>query len=73
MLFFIYCGNQKALSLRAIAYATDGNVGWILGAYRFPPQQEDLGKFTLALRRAANGRWMIFSDMDNPNAPPRRQ
>jgi hypothetical protein len=60
------------LSLRAIAYATSGTVGWILGAYRFGTMTEDLGKFTLTLRRAESGRWMIYSDMDNPNAPPRQ-
>lgn len=29
----------------------------------------DFGKFTLVLRRAAEGHWLIVSDMDNSNRP----
>lgn len=60
------------LSLRAIAYATSGDVGWILGAYRFGAEAEDTGKFTLTLRRDRDGRWLIYSDMDNANSSPRQ-
>jgi ketosteroid isomerase-like protein len=67
-----YNRDGGPLQLRAIAYATEGNVGYILGGYRYPPMTTDLGKFTLTLRRHASGRWLIYSDMDNPNARPRQ-
>ena len=60
------------LSLRAIAYAVDGNVGYILGGYTRERGQPDAGKFTLTLRKSADGRWLIYSDMDNPNSRPTR-
>jgi ketosteroid isomerase-like protein len=31
----------------------------------------DVGKFTLTLRKGADGRWLIVSDMDNGNRPSR--
>ena len=52
------------LSLRALAYATEGPVGYIVGAYG-PRAGEDTGKFILALRREKDGRWEITADMDN--------
>jgi hypothetical protein len=60
------------LMLRAIAYATEGDLGYIIGGYRYPPQTTDMGKFTLTLRRDASGYWVIYSDMDNANARPRQ-
>ena len=57
--------------MRAIAFATDGNVGYILGGYRYGTEAGDLGKFTLTLRKTRDGRWLIFSDMDNSNRRPR--
>jgi ketosteroid isomerase-like protein len=60
------------LSLRALAYATEGNVGYIIGGYTDQKGNPDIGKFTLTLRKGGDGRWMIVSDMDNGNAPPRR-
>jgi ketosteroid isomerase-like protein len=59
------------LRLRALAYAMDGNVGYIIGAYAYGDAPGDVGKFTLTLRQSG-GRWLIMSDMDNGNAPPRR-
>lgn len=59
------------LRLRALAFAMDGNVGFIIGAYAYGDAADDVGKFTLTLRRSG-GRWLIMSDMDNGNAPPRR-
>jgi ketosteroid isomerase-like protein len=59
------------LRLRALAFAMDGNVGFIIGAYAYGETPGDVGKFTLTLRRGG-GRWLIMSDMDNGNAPPRR-
>jgi ketosteroid isomerase-like protein len=60
------------LTLRALAYATADTVGYIIGAYGYDEGATDLGKFTLTLRRGPSGRWLIASDMDNGNAPPRR-
>jgi ketosteroid isomerase-like protein len=62
-----YQGHGGPLSLRAIAYATDGSVGYILGGYASEEGREDDGKFTLTLRRDGAERWWIFSDMDNAN------
>lgn len=59
------------LRLRPLAYATADSVGYIIGAYGYGDTPGDMGKFTLTLRRVS-GRWLIFSDMDNGNAPPRR-
>ena len=63
-------GGGGPLSLRALAYATDGSVGYIIGGYTTERGAPDMGKFTLTLRKGANGRWMIFSDMDNLNRRP---
>ncbi|ACF49842.1 DUF4440 domain-containing protein [Stenotrophomonas maltophilia] len=59
------------LRLRALAYSVDGNTGYIIGAYRYGNNMGDTGKFTLTLKRVGDGPWLIFSDMDNGNAPPR--
>jgi len=32
--------------------------------------EPDGGKFTLTLRKAGDGRWLIMSDMDNGNSRP---
>lgn len=53
------------LRLRALAFATADTVGYIIGAYGCGDASGDQGKFTLALRRAPEGRWLIASDMDN--------
>ena len=58
------------LALRAIAFAAEGDVGYIIGGYAYSTGTPDLGKFTLTLRREDGGRWMIFSDMDNSNRRP---
>lgn len=50
----------------------DGNVTYILGGYASSRGAPDAGKFTLTLRKRADGRWMIVSDIDNPNRPPQR-
>ena len=62
-----------ALRLRAIGFATADSVGYILGAYGYENAGPgDIGKFTLTLKRAPDGRWLINSDMDNLNPGPRR-
>lgn len=64
-----YSGPGGLLWLRAIAFATEGNVGYIIGGYSDRPGVPDHGKFTLTLRKDASGRWLIVSDMDNGNTP----
>ena len=62
-----YTDSGGPLSLRAVAFATQGNVGYIIGAYSRTPSAPDDGKFTLTLRRSPSGQWQIVSDMDNGN------
>ncbi|RIA20896.1 uncharacterized protein (TIGR02246 family) [Stenotrophomonas sp. AG209] len=67
-----YAGQGGSpLRLRALAYSAEGNVGYIIGAYTYGNNVGDTGKFTLTLKRVGDGPWLIFSDMDNSNAPPR--
>jgi len=65
-----YTGQGGPLALRAFAFGQEGAVGYILGGYAGSRGQPDDGKFTLTLRRSADGRWLIVSDMDNSNRPP---
>ena len=67
-----YAGPKGPLSLRAMAYAAEGSVAWIVGGYTMQRGEPDVGKFILALRKGPNGRWLIFSDMDTGNAGMRR-
>src|SRR5512132_4316418 len=60
------------LRLRALAYAVADTVGYIIGVYGYGDTKDDIGKFTLTLRRPRGGRWEIFSDMDNGNQPRRQ-
>ena len=62
-----YTGHGGSLALRAIAYAAEGNVGYIIGGYSGTAGAPDDGKFTLTLSKGADGRWLIMSDMDNSN------
>jgi ketosteroid isomerase-like protein len=71
-----YKDGGGPLSLRALAFATEGPVGYIIGAYGPRAGEKDTGKFILALRREKDGRWSIAADMDNvsqhrprPSAP----
>ncbi|HVT17514.1 MAG TPA: nuclear transport factor 2 family protein [Thermoanaerobaculia bacterium] len=66
-----YKGPGGPLVLRAFACATEGSVGYIIGGFARQYGQPDIGKFTLTLRKGADGRWLIVSDMDNGNRPPR--
>jgi len=67
-----YTGSGGPLSLRALAYATEGSIGYIIGAYGGERGKPDSGKFTLTLKKGPGDRWLIMSDMDNVNArrPP---
>lgn len=62
-----YTGHGGALSLRALAYAAEGAVGYIIGGYTDTVGKPDIGKFTLTLRKSPDGRWLIMSDMDSSN------
>jgi ketosteroid isomerase-like protein len=61
-----YAKSGGPLHLRALAYATSGDVGYLIGAYSYGDDPADVGKFNLALRRV-KGRWLIAADMDNSN------
>jgi ketosteroid isomerase-like protein len=63
----LYARNGSPLSLRAFAYAMQGDTGYIIGGYSGESGKPDDGKFTLTLRKAQDGRWLIVSDMDNSN------
>jgi ketosteroid isomerase-like protein len=59
--------RREARSLRAIAYAMDEDVAYIIGGYAEHPDGPDTGKFTLTLLRRSGGRWLIASMMSSPN------
>lgn len=67
-----YETSQGPLWLRAHAFAVADSVGYIVGAYGYgeEPNAPDGGKFLLALRRGADGRWLIAADLDNANRRP---
>ncbi len=62
-----YAKSGGPLALRALAFTTEGKVGYIIGAFGGKPGDPDWGKFVLALRRGDDGRWQIAADMDNEN------
>ena len=65
-----YSGAGGPLALRALAFATEGSIGYIIGGFARQEGQPDIGKFTLTLRKDQDGRWLIMSDMDNGNTRP---
>jgi ketosteroid isomerase-like protein len=66
-----YKGQGGPLYLRAVAFATDDTLGYIVGTYGGTQSEMNEGKFILLLRRAPGGRWLIAADMDNSSRPPR--
>ena len=58
-------GPGGALQLTAYAFATSDTVGHIVGGYRYPQSKGPGGRFVLALRKGADGRWLIAADLDN--------
>jgi ketosteroid isomerase-like protein len=62
-----YRGSGGPLALRALAFALEGRVAYIIGAYSTEVGAPDVGKFVLALARDDAGRWLIVSDIDNGN------
>lgn len=61
-----YAESGGLLALRALAYATEGRVAYIVGGFGRAPGEPDTGKFVLALRKE-EGLWRIAADMDNSN------
>lgn len=66
-----YANAGGPLALRAVAYAADDTVAYIIGGYASSVAEADGGKFVLALRRSRGGPWRIAADIDNLNQPPR--
>lgn len=64
-----YGGAGGDLRLRAHAWHTDGDAGYIVGAFGYgeTAADRDAGKFLLALRRGPDGRWLIAADLDSAN------
>lgn len=67
-----YQGSGGPLVLRAIAWASAGDIAYVIGGFAREQGQRDIGKFTLTLRRGERGRWLIVSDMDSPNQRSRQ-
>ena len=59
------------LQLTAYAYASSGDVAYIVGGYRYPTTVGAGGRFVLALR-GSDGRWLIAADLDNSGPRPER-
>jgi hypothetical protein len=66
-----YAQAGGPLRLRALGYAAEDSVGYIVGAYGYGEGPGDMGKFVLTLRRSPGGPWMIAADIDNMNRMPR--
>lgn len=68
-----YATSQGDLTLRALAFAVQDTVGYIVGAYGYGDASPvpDRGKFVLALRRERGGPWLIAADLDQSNRQPR--
>lgn len=60
----VYDGSGGGLSLRAVGFAVGDAVAHILGSYAMAVGEPDAGVFVLALRRGADGRWLISADLD---------
>ena len=60
------------LQLTAYAYSSSGDVGYIVGGYRYPTTVGSGGRFVLALRSGPDGRWLIAADLDNSGPRPER-
>ncbi|MDX1429902.1 MAG: hypothetical protein R3282_06425 [Rhodothermales bacterium] len=63
-----YENSGGPLVLRAYDFGLDGDVGYIIGGFARYPDDPDIGKFVLVLKRSASGRWLIAADMDNGNS-----
>ena len=65
----VYENSSGSLLLRALAFSVSDSVGYIIGAYNYGEAvgATDVGKFVLALRKDASGKWLIAADLDNSN------
>lgn len=61
-----YENSSGPLQLRALSYAAEDSVGYIVGEYGYgqPPDVNYGGKFILAIRRSGDGPWLIAADLD---------
>lgn len=61
-----YDQTSSELRLRAVAYAIEDRVAYIMGAYGYGSGDSvaDRGMFILALRRDSDGKWLIAADLD---------
>lgn len=61
-----YRNASGRLRLRAVEYAADDELGYIIGAYGYGDDVpiEDRGMFVLTLKRSPGGGWLIVSDLD---------
>ncbi|HUF69871.1 MAG TPA: nuclear transport factor 2 family protein [Longimicrobiales bacterium] len=64
-------GTSSDLRLRAVAYAIEGSVGYIIGNYGYgeAAAAADRGMFILTLRQSPTGRWLISADLDGVIRP----
>ena len=62
-----YQNSGGDLRLSAYDFQINGALGYILGGYTYGDRTEDVGKFTLVLKKV-EGVWFIHSDMDNGNS-----
>lgn len=62
-----YAGKGGLLFLRAVAYQTHGDTGYVIGGFTNRAGGPDIGKYTLTLKKDKSGKWLIMSDMDNGN------
>ncbi len=66
-----YGNTSSPLRLRALEYAVENGVGYIIGAYGYGAEVPvpDQGSFILILRRSESGRWLIAADLDAGRSP----
>jgi len=62
-----YLGSGGPLVLSAWAYGAADSLGYIIGGFAIKPGEDDVGKYTLTLKKHPRGHWLIMSDMDNDN------
>ena len=62
-----YQNSGGDLRLSAYDYQINGNLAFIIGGYTYGERTEDVGKFTLVLKKVDKN-WLIHSDMDNGNS-----
>lgn len=61
-----YANSGGDLVLRAYDFQQENDLAFIIGGYTYGNRTEDVGKYTLVLKKIAD-KWLIHSDMDNGN------